>query len=627
MRAVILRLFRSHASDRRVPSRLRTIACAVLVASNWSVVPREAVAAGWTTSGPEILSPSGQQFVISGINWYGFETNNFAAHGMWTKDYTFILDRVKALGYNTVRLPFSNEMWEKNPKPGANLISACPTCAGKHARDIMALIVNHAGAIGLHVVLDNHRSNAGDSAQQNGLWYFIGGADSFPEQSWIDDWVSVLQWMHGIGQTKGSTDTVTVNYLAADGFPTVLGFDLRNEPHTVCDRRGCDYLGGATWGAGDGIDPAVNPNPNPFAPTCVAAGTCHDWRLAAQRAGDTLLGEAAANGWEFPLIIVEGISQYPAANGNPANGPYEFYWWGGALQGVNGNASNPGAPIVLNAAGNAGSLGPAVNGQVVYSPHDYGPSLFGQVWFNADTCYASGCAASSLADVWTEHWAFLNVGDIDPGWPGHAAYPWSNTGTTPYAAAPVFLGEFGTGSASADLSSSGPGSQGQWFTDLVNFIQSSYALTPTNDSGIPVQSLHWAYWSLNANDSYALLETDWTSLSNPTKELTFLCAIQRGPFAVPAGSGAGQCGSTGPLPAPEYTPEPGASAMFSAGAVLVAGLHFVRTRSVARSRAQIRRRRLLGCCGEPQSGKRITGSRSRAMEPAPESRPGLTPRT
>ena len=39
---------------------------------------------------------------------------------------------------------------------------------------------------------------------------------------------------------------------------------------------------------------------------------------------------------------------------------------------------------------------------------------------------------------------------------------------------------------------------------------------------------------------------------DPAKEYTrSLCAIQSGPFAVPPGPGAGQCGSTGVLPSPQ----------------------------------------------------------------------------
>jgi endoglucanase len=518
--------------------------CSLVFGSLTVGAVRTQAAGGWTTSGNRILDPAGAQFVISGINWYGFETRDAMAHGMWSRNYTGILDDAKRYGYNTIRIPFSNSMWESNPSPGANKISACPECKGKRARDILALIVNYAGSIGLHVILDNHRSTAGNSAQENGLWYTSG----FLEQAWIRDWVSVQEWVHGIPQTLGATDTVKVNYLAADGFPIVIGYDLRNEPHTPSRTP---YLDGATWGTGDGIDPRVNPNPNPFAPACVATSTCHDWRLAAERAGTTILGAAAQRGWSYPLIFVEGIGSYPTATGTAAAGPYDGYWWGGNLLGVNGNANNPGAPILLNAGGNASSLGAPVPNQVVYSAHDYGPALYQQAWFNTSTCYKSNCSASSLADVWRKYWAHLNLaGGINPVWPGHAAYPWSNTGHTAYTQAPIWVGEFGTANADSDLISTGAGSQGQWFTSMINFIQSSYNLTPSNDSGLPVQSINWTYWALNEEDSYSLLATGYTGLENPKKEYSFLCFIQRGPLAVAPGTGAGQCGSTGALPRP-----------------------------------------------------------------------------
>ena len=53
----------------------------------------------------------------------------------------------------------------------------------------------------------NHRSNAGSSAQESGLWYTA----AYPEQAWIRDWVSVQEWLHGIQQTLGAPDTITVN--------------------------------------------------------------------------------------------------------------------------------------------------------------------------------------------------------------------------------------------------------------------------------------------------------------------------------------------------------------------------------------------------------------------------------
>jgi hypothetical protein len=218
---------------------------------------------------------------------------------------------------------------------------------------------------------------------------------------------------------------------------------------------------------------------------------------------------------------------------------------------VNGNAMNPGAPVVLNAGGDANALGPPVYHQLIYSAHDFGPTLFQQSWFNPQTCYKSGCSPSSLADVWEKFWLFTNLPNgIMPVWPGHTSYPWGNTGHTAYTQTPIYLGEAGTGNNDSDLSSTGNGSQGQWFTDLVNLIQSSYALTTGNDSRYPVSDIHWTYWALNTEDSDALLGSGYTGLANPTKVYTFLCAIETGPFAIPAGSGLNQCGSTGTLPLP-----------------------------------------------------------------------------
>ncbi|HVU70050.1 MAG TPA: cellulose binding domain-containing protein [Ktedonobacteraceae bacterium] len=496
---------------------------------------------GWTTSGTKILTPSGSQYIISGINWYGFETPDYVAHGLWSYDVTAILGLVKSYGYNTLRLPYSNQMWESNPVPQNDV--GCTSCAGLHARDVLATIINDAGQMGLHVILDDHRSDAGESAEQSGLWY----TSAYPESSWINDWVSVQHWVHGIPQTLGSTDTVTLNYLASDGLPIVLGYDLRNEPH-VQGSYPQQYAAGAEWGSGDGISPASNPNPNPFAPTCVSTSSCVDWRLAAERAGDTLLGDAATHSWSNPLLFVEGTSNYPTASGTQAAGPYAGTWWGGNLQGVNGNSNNAGAPVVFNAGGSASSLGPAVNNQIVYSAHEYGPTLYQQSWFNSSTCYKSGCSSSSLVDIWNSNWAYISTPNgVNPTWPGHSSYPWSNTGATAYTSAPLWIGEFGTGNSASDLASSGAGSQGQWFTDLMNFIKSSYG---SGGSGIAVSNLNWTYWALNGEDSFGLLSGSYNSLGNASKEYSYLCMVETGPLAIPSGSGSGQCGSTGSLPAP-----------------------------------------------------------------------------
>jgi len=549
------------------PLVLATLACVVVVplfahpvlplvahslARRWS--------ASWTTRGADILTPAGDPYVIAGVSWYGLETPQRVLSGLDSQDYKAILDQTKSYQFNTLRIPFSDEVWETNPIPSPPLTSACATCQGLSARDLLALIINYAGSIGLHVILDNHRSEAGSSTAANGLWYDTDEGFGYTEQAWIKDWIDVQRWVRGQRMTVWSADTIPVTIpmhdIASDGFPTVMGYELRNEPHTP---PGAEYLQGATWGTGDGIDPSINPNPNPFAPACVATSTCHDWRLAAERAGDTLLGDAAQHGWPTPLIFVQGIGSYPTAAGNAQQGPYDEYRWGGQLAGVNGNANNPGAPIVFNAGGTASRLGPPIANQLVYVTRDYGPLLSPTDWFTSATCYRLGCAptgsSAGLADLWCQHWAYIGlppgrygdcVGGIQPQF--RAAFPWGNTGSTPYTQAPVWIGEFGTGNDAGDLASPRRGSQGQWFTDLVNFIQSSYARTERNDSGLPVRSLNWTYWALNMDDGYALLGAQYTGLANPTKQYSFLCFIVRSP--PPATRPPQPCGATGPLPTP-----------------------------------------------------------------------------
>ena len=105
----------------------------------------------------------------------------------------------------------------------------------------------------MHIILDNHRSEAGNSAEANGLWY----TSQYPESAWIHDWVSLAQ-----------------RYLNNS---TLIGMDLRNEPHN-------DQSGGSCWGCGL---------------------TSYDWRLAAERGGNAVL---AVN--PSLLMFVEGTDCY-----------------------------------------------------------------------------------------------------------------------------------------------------------------------------------------------------------------------------------------------------------------------------------------------------------------------------
>lgn len=58
------------------------------------------------TRGREILDSSNRPVRITGVNWFGLETSNFAPHGLWTRSMGSMLDQIRDLGYNTIRVPF-----------------------------------------------------------------------------------------------------------------------------------------------------------------------------------------------------------------------------------------------------------------------------------------------------------------------------------------------------------------------------------------------------------------------------------------------------------------------------------------------------------------------------------------
>ncbi len=298
----------------------------------------------WHTSGNQILDANNQVVRIAGVNWYGFETTDEVVHGLWAQDYRSILNTIKANGYNTVRLPFSNQMVESPTVPSNisynNSGGAINTdLKGLNSLQIMDKIIAYAGQIGMRIVLDNHRSEAGNSAEANGLWY----TSAYPESAWINDWKTLAS------RYAGNT--------------TVIGADLRNEPHNATS-------GGSCWGCGS---------------------TTNDWQLAAERGGNDVL--SVNSNW---LIFVEGTDCF--------NGDCD--WWGGNLQGARNY------PVTFN-----------IPNRLVYSAHDYGPHEYQQSWFNGGTTAASLQAVwvknwaylsqNGTAPVWLgEFGTTNNAGDI-----------------------------------------------------------------------------------------------------------------------------------------------------------------------------------------------------------------------
>src|SRR5688572_6965416 len=210
-----------------------------------SNAPNAAGTGYWHTSGNKILDANNQQVHIAGLNWFGFETGNYVPHGLWSRDYKDVLNQIKALGYNTIRLPFSTQLfdassapnsisawcssWYQNPHPGDN---SCNQALQGLTTDLQVMdkIIAYGGSIGLRFILDRHRP---DSGGQSALWYTA----AYSEARWISDWQMLAQ------RYAGNT--------------AVVGADLHNEPHHI---QG-NIPASACWGCGSMLN---------------------DWRLAAQ---------------------------------------------------------------------------------------------------------------------------------------------------------------------------------------------------------------------------------------------------------------------------------------------------------------------------------------------------------
>ena len=163
---------------------------------------------------------------------------------------------------------------------------------------------------------------------------------------------------------------------------TLLGFDLENEPHG----KGQEGAEAAKW------DGSTDEN---------------NWAYAATQCANEIL-KVNPNA----LILIEGVEQsmsgamegdYWGMGDRRDNSPYIGAWWGGNLRGVRE------WPIKLNGSGNS---------QIVYSPHDYGPSVFDQTWFAKDFT-----EQTLLDDYWRDTWAYINEENIAPlligEWGGH----------------------------------------------------------------------------------------------------------------------------------------------------------------------------------------------------------------
>jgi endoglucanase len=209
------------------------------------------------TIGASIVDANGHSFRLNCVNWSGAELSGYVPQGLNLQPATTIIGEIVSLGYNCVRLPWSNQMWDTDPPVSGNDILANPQFDGLHAKEIFEDIVHDLADAGLMIILDNHESQAGNccnNTDSDASWY-DPGSSTYTSANWIADWKSVVATF--------------------DDIPQVIGVDLRNEP------RGPHV----TWGP----DSSVSPD--------------YDWHAAAEAGGD-----AVQSVDPNMLVFVEGVN-------------------------------------------------------------------------------------------------------------------------------------------------------------------------------------------------------------------------------------------------------------------------------------------------------------------------------
>ena len=211
--------------------------------------------------------------------------------------------------------------------------------------------LDYAGVIGLRIILDHHTNDGGGGQQPNGLWF-----DKGPGTDGTDG--------AGNGGTVTAADFQSDTLALAARYknnPTVIGFDLDNEPLSH-GKNGVSL----NWGQG---------------------GPTDIWQMY------TTVGNALLKLNKHWLIICEGPQAYSnTGNGIAGVGPEADLSPVGGIDGV------PTKPVVL-----------IRKHQVVYSVHEYGTAI--------DDFKANEHPATLIAHM-NRDWGYLYTKNIAPVWVG-----------------------------------------------------------------------------------------------------------------------------------------------------------------------------------------------------------------
>lgn len=298
------------------------------------------------TDGNRILDKNGKQVWLTGVNWFGYNTGTNTFDGLWNSQLRSSVKGIAEHGFNLIRVPISAELLNQWSR-GEYPKANYNNASNPELNDMNSLQIFDYF---LKLAEENGMKVMPDihCAETNAMGHNVN--------LWYTDRVSVDDYYHAL-------EWLAERYKDND---TIIAIDIKNEPHGKPN----EGSGAAIWNN---------------------SKDKNNWKYTAEQAAAKILAKNPN-----VLIMVEGTEIYSKNNGSYSSqnsADYYFNWWGGNLRGVRDYPVN---------------LGKYQN-KLVYSPHDYGPTVYEQPWFQGGFDYNS-----LVRDCWQDNWLYIQKENIAP---------------------------------------------------------------------------------------------------------------------------------------------------------------------------------------------------------------------
>ncbi|SET19069.1 cellulase family glycosylhydrolase [[Clostridium] polysaccharolyticum] len=313
--------------------------------------------------GTNICDKYGNKVWLTGANWFGFNCRERMLLDSYHSNIIADIEQVADKGINVVRIPIATDLlysWSKGIYPASTDTSYNnKALAGLNSFELFNFMLENFKRVGIKVILDVHGAETDNQGHNYPVWY----------KGSITEEVFKAAWVWAADQYKNDD--------------TIIGFDLKNEPHTNTGDIKIKAQS-AIWDD---------------------SSLANNWKRVAQETALAILDVHP-----HALIFVEGVEIYPkdsiwddeSINTSAWGGTNDYYctWWGGNLRGVKDYPINLGK----------------YQSQLVYSPHDYGPIVFNQSWFQGDFESASDKEAFDImySQCWHDNWGYIMEDGIAP---------------------------------------------------------------------------------------------------------------------------------------------------------------------------------------------------------------------